>query len=434
MSEDSHPLRVAWFSPLDVAGDQSPSVSAYASAELLPLLREEFEIDLFHNDFQSYLDFPTYHYLSAFLHHRERPYDIFFYQVEDRISSNFIRQYSGVVPGIVWFHDFLFTHHGPEPVLNSPWEEVIGKYNDDARPWPARGTEFDERGPIGVREGGLSFGTLFSSEIGHSEFRRNVEQQLGGKDVRRSAYLPLPAATTAGVRDDFSSFERICFCGSPRIEHRAHKFFQALSELDNFFQLTWLIEESERSAAEELLREFSLVNATLVSGRCPRKWAELVTDNDIAVHSLFSVYGQLGPYLATSLSAGLPCFVTDFASAEFLPDSLLFKIRPGNTEVTEFASVLRRLRDGEIRHNPAGAREFADGVFHREIVAAELAAFFRSSRNDCRTLGKRWSELEQQARDALLGEVLSRSVEQDPVAEQYSQSLRPVFAELGWTC
>lgn len=426
-------LRIAWFSPLNLkqAGE---SAAGYFSEAILPLIRDQVELELFHNSFESYQDYPTFHFLNAYQRHEKNPFDVFFYQLEDRSEANFVRLHLGLIPGVVLFHDFMYTSFGPEPILNSPWQTTLAKYRDPTANWVARGAENEQKGPAAWREAAYASVALFSNPASHLEFLNwdRLEIAEGVDKSEGSFYLPHPV--------DFSELEgkspgeqfTISFVGTPRIEHRAHKVLEALSGLEGY-QLLWMLDESELESARELLEEFEVSAVELIEGRSPAAWKEVARRSDVALHPFFSVYGQPGPFLAISLAAGLPVVVTNFASSEYLPDSLVFKIQPGETEALEIREVLREIvdqRDSWDRERiSACAAEFHD---HRS-VASELMSVFENSRSVFEKVNKRWSTLEQEAYKSLLKEVGSLIGEKHGLPQAYQDNvLNPVFSELGW--
>ena len=373
--------RLAWFSPLNISS-VSGSIAAYFSDQLLPFLKSRFEIDLFYDQFERRQDFETYHYLSAFDRHRANPYDAFIYNVEDCASADFVRSHLGVIPGIVIFHDFLFTRKLPLNLAISPWDDIIERFNHRGHEWPERREDepdggantvksdlkFGERekkrlaGPFGFREAGLCGVPVFTSEWCNLEFQRNISRTLKAGTGSKHSYFvpcpipdPIPDANLGSLGSSVSIIEPkagstpvICYCGSVNLEHRSHKFLQALSQIRSPYKLRWLINSTEQAAAIELLREFSILECEFIVGRCPQKWSEVVSGAAIAVHTLFSVYGQCNPWLALSLAAGVPSLVSAFQSAEYLSDQVVFKIEPGETEATQIKEVIESILLGRV--------------------------------------------------------------------------------------
>ena len=93
-------LRIAWVSPTAAASVESPSMGAYFSREILPRLAHRFDIHLFHNSFDSWDGIPARHYLRLIEMHQTRPFDLVFYQVENRAAANFV---AGCDRGFAWY-------------------------------------------------------------------------------------------------------------------------------------------------------------------------------------------------------------------------------------------------------------------------------------------------------------------------------------------
>lgn len=427
-------LRVAWFSVLNCGAEQGPSLSAYASDCLLPRLRERFTLELFHDSFERYRDFPTYHYLQAAERHAAQPYDIFCYQLEDSPAAAFMRIHLGLIPGVVWFHDLMLSNHGPEPILNSPWSETLKKFREPERPWPARGSEFQQEGPLAYREAGYAAVALFSNAAGHADYRNNVGERLALPDRAPSSFhLPLPAQPMPLCETPPEErLLRIAYCGSPRIEHRAHKLCAALAALAAPWRLEWLLDERERAQAEALAAEWGLEGITFHCGRSPQRWAALVGRCHAAVHTLFSVFGQPGPYLQISLTAGLPALVTRFASSELLPDNVVWKIEPGETEAAQMREVLEHLAAEPHAGETDRIRAYAQESYDARAVAGELAAVFEMNAGYLQALLERWEAMRREARRALLDEAREIALGADGDRALWDRLAAPVFADLGW--
>ncbi|MCB0332204.1 MAG: glycosyltransferase [Bdellovibrionales bacterium] len=433
-------LRIAWFSPL--AKDGETSLSAYATETLLPYLTDRFEIELFHDSFFSHKSYPTYHYLNAFLRDKERPFDLFFYQLEDAPCTKFVRMHLGLMPGVTWFHHFFLSDDGPEPILNSGWQDTVELFSGKRTDWPERGKEYTRPGPQAYREAGLSFASLFSLERDHGEYERLVTHKLlAESDNRQSFFLPLPVSDeifscrnqqSTSARNPF----RVGYFGSPRIEHRAHKVLQALTEgYEQEVQLHWVVPEQELAIAKERLSEFDL-DAVLYPQATPEQWKQLLPEIDCALHPLFSVFGQPGAPLAMSLAAGVPTLVTGFGNTERLVDEVACKIEPGSREVTQIASALRQLMKRPRPLLNQEAQAFAREMYDARVIAAQLGDTFehlvRGEESYLPQAMNRWRELEQDAAASLQSEV-SSFLPSSLWEGEDGKLLQPVFEELGWS-
>lgn len=354
--------RIAWFSALNF-GEAENSVAAYFSEQVLPILSRSYEIELFHDSFKKHPKFPTNNFLEAFSRHQRRPYDLYFYQIENQRSSDFVRAHLGLMPGIVLFHDLRFSDKGPPGLLSSPWcRKIYGEELD----WI--------KSAMAYREMGLAEAVIFSDARHCEEYQRSVSKYFPEKPW---CYLPFPASCSANnAPRDSGDSGVVALCASTGIERRAHKVLEALGAFPDV-KLLWMISAGELSKAKELLGEFDISNVQLFCGNSPEEWAEIVKRASIAIHGLFSVWGQLGPYLQISLAQGLPCLVTEFASSDYLPENLVFKVAPGTGEASEWRLAIECALGLASQAKIANAaREYALSNFSPQIVADELAGLF----------------------------------------------------------
>ena len=420
-------MRIAWFSPLNCGDTPSASVSAYVSDQLLPLLKDRFEIELFHDSFLEYPGFRTANFLSAYRRHQEAPFDCFFYQLEDSRVSAFVRAHLALLPGVVLFHDFILSDDGPEPILNSPWKDVIARFHNSGHAWPARDAEHQAQRPYALREAAFAVLPLFSSVRWASEYMAHCRTRLVDPPASsRAAYLPLPA--DYAPRGPTSEGLRIASSATVRIEGRMHLMLEALSKLDQPWQLTWLVAQSEQAAAERMLQEYELEGVTIVAQRSPARWRELLAACDVAFHLHFSVYGQVGPYLELSLASGVAVMVSQFGATESLGSEVAWKILPGEREGREILAVLERLAaDRSLCQNNI-AKIYATEFFTPKVVAQDLTTVLLNARKALLEFRNKWGSFEQQARTDLVTEVRALIGHTDLLPDPFAAS----FSELGF--
>ncbi len=414
-------VRVAWFTP---EGD-SGSISQYFSETILPILKkkfsEKYDIQIFSDNFIT-----SKHFLTAVSEHKKKPFDIFFYQLEDRKSSNFVRIHLGIQPGIVYFHDSYFTTFGPEPILNSPWKDIVCKSNSKKNNWPIRNFEHYQKGPFAYRESAFAGVSVFSSEHQRIEYNRLVEDRVLGGEDKRSYLLPLPGMlATDAIK---SSSLKIAYAGKPEIPYRVHKILQAISETENM-HFNWLIEKSEETQARELLKAYDVSSFKLFTERSVDNWSSVLSESDIAIHTLFSAFGQLGPYIQSSLISGKPSILTNFASGELYSEKIVFKVQPGNTESMQIREILKTLEDEGLRKEISEkVKSFANEFYNPEVIASELNSIFDNELNRVMLLNKNWNNLRAEARTSLIKEAPKYIGDENVWSERYKEH----FQELGW--
>ena len=426
--------RLAWFSPLPFSEEWAGD-SAWFSEQILPLLRDRFDIELFHNSFDIWREYPTYHYLTAADRQRAQPYDAFVYQVEDSRRTDFARMHLGLIPGVVLFHSYLLSSDGPEPMLNSPWRDVVRHYQDGQVGWPDRMKTQPKDSKLALRESGLALVSIFSSERDIGEYRRLHQEQLLPERTEGAWYLPVPVPAFSRSLDDAVSGQKkkVLFCGPARIESRVHKLLEALSPVQEALELCWLVAEEDKERAQGLLDEFAIRSVQLHTGLNPQRYQEQLSRAWAAVHTRFSVFGHTSPYLELSLMAGVPVLVTDFGAAEHLPDSVVFKIPPGDQESLYMRAVLQRVCAGDVPLHMPRSREFALERFDRNAVASELSAILERSLPQMRTALERWQTLEHEARQSVALEAGALLRIDDMPFLDAEKNVVAARRELGWT-
>ncbi len=402
-------LRIAWFT--EVASAESRSLSAYCSDLLLPRVSQRHSIEVFsptpHADAHG---LPHHHFLNGYRRHREAPFDLFFYQLEDSISCRFVRGHIGLVPGVTWFHDLFFQDLGPEACHTSPWETSVEQFYDPAKPFYDRAKAPHQLWPRAYREASLSPVALFSSRWALREFETMVSNRLeSAVGSHRAEVLPVPIAGALEHTQRGDGVLRLASASLPGVEGRGHKLLSVLRDFAGVWQLSWMLDPTERDAATELLLEFGVEDrVSLVSPRTPETWREIVSDCDLALHLHTSPFGHLAPYVHIALAAGAPTVVSLSAQGEDLPVDAVFHVVPGLDEGVQLRGIIegvQRRRDsrslGEI-----GQRYVLEN-HHVDRVADVLSERFIEWAPHVGYVMDRWSRLADRARQELLREVKS---------------------------
>jgi len=424
------PLRIAWFTPLlDNSGSHSFSKSQYASSVLLPLLADKCEIELFSaRAGQSLCNLRSKHFLTAWTAHQQKPFDLFFYNLENGKHCDFCRLHLALAPGITWFHDFTLIDDGPEPILNSPWTRMVEAFQADsttALQWPTKLEQFLPNRPQALREVGMSFFSLFSAERDLEQFRQLNPLRLNISE--NGAYLPLPVASAnIQFNEHYQSTSklRIATNCQPSVEAHIHSLLQA-QVANKDIELTWLIDKSEKPKCLELISEFNLSNVKLIEGRNTDSWCSVLKDTDIAIHFLYTFYQQSNPWLSLSLAQGVFCAVLDFSESEYLPIDCAIRIYPGASEVSQLKAAFEALKNSTIKRN-FEAYSFANEQFNAYVVANELKSIFGKFAPQIKDLQSRWDSLSQKGRENLL----SQNIMNDE--KLHAEASSEIFAELGW--
>jgi hypothetical protein len=435
MSQSKLP-RIAWFSALDPS-----TVSNWSTRLLLPELRKYYQIELFSSFGIEALQRTTdselryQHYLLAAERHTQQPFDLFFYQIESGKPSYFARTHLGLQPGVCWFHEFSLPDYGPEPILNSPWQETTRLFQafcrEERLQWPAREREYKREGQLALREASMSMLSLFSNVRDHRDFLQAGAPTLLGTGNSKSYFLGVPVPTVPKLdqrraSDSAGQCLQLAYCSGPGTEGRSAQLFKALAAEPGRYCLHWLVQEQELAAAQDRLEEYG-ITAELVLGRSPETWQKLCAACDIALHLHFSGFGNLMPYLGISMAQGLACIALDTWELESLPKDALWRIEPGLCESSQCAAILKALREQPelLQALAAKGRDHARAQHSPAFIAAELRAAIDQALPLVRTYTARWGGFQQAARTALLKEV-------GCVNEQLQYDFRGAYQELGF--
>lgn len=397
-------LRIAFFS--DLTG--SDSLSSHCSRLLLPRLNQRLAIEAFSDSFASQVHgVPHHHYLKAYQRHRDEPFDLFFYQLEDGRRSRFVRSSIGIVPGVTWFHDLFFLDLGPEATHTSPWEHSIKQFYDSSLPFADRSVAPHQLWPRAYRELSLSPLNLFTSQWALTESQtmlsNRIEGELGAHaseclkvPIELGEQAPLPSRSTLRV---------VALCGTG-LESRAHKLLAALRGLSHPWHLTWVVEGGDLRAAEMLLREFEAgERVTLATGSSPTEWSKLLASAHVAVHLRTSCFGHLAPHLQLSLASGRLTVISDMAQGEDLPEGVACKVTPGISEASQLRSILAGACEIDISAATAPARSYVASEHSPDKIAQQLIRLLSEAAVLLRAPMRRWEELYKNARSELLREV-----------------------------
>lgn len=439
-------LRIAWFSDLSVG--RTESLSTYCSRLLIPkLLKQRHSIEVFSDEANvvgspSIFGAPVSHYLNAYKRHRECPFDLFFYQLEDSRACRFIRGHIGLIPGVVWVHDLFCNDLGPEACHTSPWERSIRQFFDPSLQFADRSKAPHQLWPRAFRETSLCPAVLFSSLWARNEFRRMVSNRLeSGDGMHHVSVLPVPVEFSDVIASEPSAPFHIATVSVPGIEGRSHKVLPVLRNLQSDWHLTWLVEQHEQRAALMLMHEFGIAEerVTLITGRSVARWSEIVARSHVALHLHTSPFGHLAPFIQASLAHGCPAVTARSAQGEDFPENVAFCVTPGLHESAELQAVfaeLSRVQPGQVRARHYGVQgvAYARVSFDTDRIAATLSETLVELAPHVSYVMDRWQSLGRSAREALRGEVRDLvSAGKREVISAYDRVIAPSLKDLGWS-
>lgn len=375
--------RIAWFAT------KEGGPITYLSHLLLPILRTTFDITHF-----SQGENDTERYQIAAQIHAHTPFDLFVYHLESHPRSNPARIHLGLIPGVVVFHDFFLSTEGPEPIHSSPWMNIADTFAKGAS-WPSRAYIYPGRTPRSDREISYAIIPILFREQYRAEFVRTCIPRFSEQ------VPPMVLNYPVEIGDVIPPQRKIAFCGAPSIESRSHNVLHAVSLMKEATPFYWLIDSSERSAAESLLKEFSLSKVTLVEGRTPAAWSALVKDAAVAVHTSHLSFSSLSPYLEISAAYGAP-IIRSAAQEGGLPERFGLIAPPGYQEALTIAKCLDELSHLPLRDD--SLIEWARKHLSSLVQGERWTEAFSKALPVSRRFLSAWNSFEQSAKAALFGD------------------------------
>jgi len=352
-------LRIAYFSPLSPI---KSGVSHY-SEELLPLLQEEFDIDLIIDDYQPTNKeitsrFETINYLRYDWLLKERGYDMNIYQLGNNPYHVYIYNTLKKYPGIVVLHEGMLHHM--IRALTIPFFDEASYYRELK----------ENHGEEGEKVAKLVLSGLGSNLLYflYPCFRRAVELSLGVivhnrylKDLVERECPDVPVSfvpmgikpsekrdgrklkEALGLSDSYiiSSFGLFSEMKGACTILNIFAHFHSLYPNSYFFIVG---EVSNELPLDSMLAERGISNKVRTTGFVEKEtYEDIIAITDVALNLRYPTGGETSASLLRLMSAGKPVITSNLGQFRELPDDTVIKIDPGKYEEMELFYTLELL-------------------------------------------------------------------------------------------
>ncbi len=331
--------RIAWFS---LVGDENAFRTAFYSREMIPRLKDQFEIELFIGD-EDYkklgegesshdiFGVKAYHYLRAYLRNLEDPFDCIVYHLEDHPRADFVRNSSLVEPGIIFAHDIEF--HDPLAYIHPGKDDLI----------PVSTLNFP--GSVIVCNNGQAVSLVKAPSVDGKVALTPLPIQREESDAilryRKQGQALLEKAASERV---------IGFVGREAIEERVLHTLEAVTlllEKDSQLLPVWLVfSELEKQKAEQLVGSLSLSKALskklqIVFPQTREELLSLLAAVDLFCHLRFDTAHALSHWVLQAMAVQTPVIVSNVGAATELPMGVALKVVPGEGESVALAYTIK---------------------------------------------------------------------------------------------
>jgi|GEM_PF-6619079 len=419
-------IRIAWFSS-DSNFQDSFSVSYWFTKQIYSFLTENFEVDFYSKQDIEKEGIKFTNYRKARVNHKTNPYDLFFYNLEDNDELSFIRMHIVQIPGIVYFHDFIHSNYGPIPMVNSAWHLNCENYNQSKFISYERLDEKYQKIPHAHRESAYSLISLLSSAAFNVDFSNVIKDQIKFNTDKRNIYFPTAASEKFyNIKPKENELLNIAFSGCSQFDSRSHKFLPVLEKFNDKIMFHWMLDKKFEGHANKLLSENNITNFKIYNSKSENTWYDILLESDLVLHTKFSFYKNISPFLEMSLAAGKYIITNNFHFADYIPETAAFKVNVGSKESLEYDSIINKFINIKKIGTNIVAREFAQSFYNKDINFNFLKNLIIKNLDSFKKHNALWADFEKQASQSLLNEMKSY------VGNIGLDIIDPIFKEFDW--
>jgi glycosyltransferase involved in cell wall biosynthesis len=322
--------RIAFFGPLP------PSTTGIADYDeaLLPLLRKDFEVDVFLQ--QPFPNREGFSHADFFSKHFQNPYDLTLYQMGNSLFHEYMYGYLFQNPGVVIFHDYCLLHSRSEMLLEKGF---FLEYRDElAAVYPEQAEQIADT-IISSAAGDLLFYQFpFFDLVLRSSLAAAAHTDFAVKKLSTSQtpvikipHLELPGATP--IQDDPAAGKFvIATFGYVTGAKRISTLLEATAEIGRQYPdvLTVIAGDVEdRAALNQQVESLGIGGQVMVTERLPiTEFLQWMGRADVIVNLRYPSAGEMSGTLVRALSSSKPVIISRLAGLQEIPEDAVLRVRP----------------------------------------------------------------------------------------------------------
>jgi glycosyltransferase involved in cell wall biosynthesis len=340
--------RIAFFGPLNPI---SSGISDY-DEELLPLLREHYEIDVFHNvelDREN-----VYHHGDFLLRNRRNPYDLNLYQLGNALLHELMYGYLFQFPGATLFHDLCLHHSRAKMLLQ---RGLFDEYREEAKYVHSEEPVVSELVPLGMGSDSLLYSFPFlrlvaenSLSVGsHTDWGVTQLQKFGTPVIK----IPMAVSVDEHASQKSGDVLTIASFGFVTPEKRITTVLKVLQELRQFYpKLRYEIvgAVAEHYDLREEIDARKLQDIVVIHGHTTKEeFHRLMKQADIIINLRYPSAREMSATLLRAMALGKPVLMSRLKHLMEIPDDCVIKIRPENEKIELFQHLWQLIEDPSMR-------------------------------------------------------------------------------------
>jgi glycosyltransferase involved in cell wall biosynthesis len=342
-------MKLAFFGPLP------PSTTGIADydAALLPLLRNDYEIDVFVQEkcpgAHSHADF--------YSRNLQYPYDLCLYQMGNSPFHEYVYGYLFQNPGAVVFHDTCLLHSRSEMLLK---RQMTEEYRNELRAVYPEHAEEIANAIIPSAAGDALFyqfplfELVLRSSLAAATHTHFAAKQLS---ISETPVVTIPHLTLKGgndsKREEYRGKFVIASFGYVTKAKRIDLLLQAVAEIRTEFESIFCVivgDIEDRVQLDRDIQRFGLNDSVSITGRVDlQDFLGWMGRADAIVNLRFPSAGEMSGTLIRALATGKPVIISRLQSLQEIPDDAALRVRP-DYELSDLKQALSNLlRNSNLR-------------------------------------------------------------------------------------
>lgn len=377
-------LKIAFFGPLN---PMRSGISDY-DEELLPLLRQFYDIDVFIDAIRA--GDRVFHHNEFYRRHLHHPYDLTVYQMGNSLLHEYMYGYLFQHPGVVVLHDYCLHHSRAKMLL---LRGLIEEYLAEVKACYRNNDRLVETIHGGLAGDLLLYYYPFVELILKSSYAVGTHTDFAAEKLRGTAtpVVKIPMAVQLEQDNEgenlFPDKLVIASFGLITPAKRISTVLYVLHELNKYYPNLLYLLVGEVVPEYELQKEIDKLDlqaSVQVTGRVDRStFHRYMARADIIVNLRYPSAGEMSATLLRAMAYGRPVLITRLQQFQEFPDGSVIRIRPNDREwldlfhnlwpLIENSSLRKRFGDSarkyiETKHRPEQMLQK-----YQELIEAALA-------------------------------------------------------------
>ena len=342
--------RIAFFGPL------SPTHSGIADydEELLPLLRNEYQIDVFTGSKTQHAS--AFHHSEFYFKQRRRPYDLILYQMGNSLFHEYMYGYLFHFPGVIVFHDYCL-HQSRATMLLS--KGLVQEYMNEAKLNHPMSEEIGQAVSSGIFSDLYFYYFPFVRLVLNSALAAAAHTEIVAEKLRvtETPVIHIPMAIQSGPPqpspDPFPGKLVIASFGLATRAKRILQILPAIARLARCYDnLLYLIvgEVAHHLYLAEEIQERQMHDLVHVTGHVEREeFVELMNRSDIILNLRYPSAGEISATLLRAMACSKPVLISRLQYLREIPLDAVLRVRPDQEIEDIFTNLEKLIRDPELR-------------------------------------------------------------------------------------